>query len=550
MSACRPCCVFDLPPINDFVAQVAPTPAPSLICRPCCIFDLPAVDDLSSRITIAPNQSYSFVVNCPPGYGCSNQTITDIPSLIVPRMTQIYGGTVTMQGCQGPINGTVPANASTDFLNSLAAQMFQQWAAQRAGCNAVIINQGVWNTMPTSMRTDVWNDPQCADGICPDGSVGSHVCIPAGTYSTTVTNPAPYVGPSQPILDKAKKEINAFAKAQAQSEANASKVCPSSNACGAAFNGATYVVDIYDPIGAPYTSASGSGNGASFTMSAACWGLPAYGKQVMLQFPGASHEIPYTPPVPGQDQICSLKLVVSTSGSFGGNLHIWLRNTSGVGKDIVDTGFTPGTTTICLQIPSDTAAIGFAAVAVGCRYPNPPSDYNGATGAITVNGTFGEGGSNCPVCVTSFAGPTWNLTNWFGTAGDPPHSTGGYSASGPNFHIFASSDGVAMATSVFAVDFGYNGADLSYDSKGVDLTCHLNVTTAQTNDLLGSGGNIQLVAVGPGGGLTILGLSGVPATGIYSFTIPAGTTSLKFAATCYAVNNTVASIDISGSFGT
>jgi len=519
-------------------------------CRSCCVFDVPVVNDYASVLTIAPVQGFSIPVNCPPGYHCANQTINQnrIPSVVI---TPCSGRscTIVIQGCQGPIRRTYPAGTSLAYLQNLAYQMMAEWAWQQAQCDTVV-NQGVFNTLPRGTQTDVWNDEQCADALCPDGSVGAHKCVKAGAYGTTLAHP-PFVEPPQSTVDQTKKQMNDLAKAEAQRQADAAKSCPSSNPCGGAFGAATYAVSYYDPIGAPYTSASGSGGGASFTMSAICTGLPAWGKSVTLDFSGSGSEIPYTPPVPGQAQICSLKLVVSTSGSFGGTMHLWAKNGSGVNTELIPvTGYTPGTTTYCFSIPGDTARLGFEIGATGCRYPNPPTDMNGATGSITINGTFGEGGSTCPACTTAFAGPTWNLTNWFGTPGDPPHSTGGHSASGPNFHIFASSDGVAMAEADYAVDFGYNGPVLPYDSKGIDLSCNLQLTTAKTGYITAAGGNVSLAATGPGGSTTILGLSGSLTTGNYPFTIPAGTTSLKFAATCYAANNSVCSIDISGSFVT
>lgn len=114
--------------------------------------DLPA-----SELYSLQNQTFPYVIECPPGYNC--QTGTDI----------------YFQCCTQLLHGTLPTNPTpaqiTAVLNALAAQC----AILGSGCGELI-------SPPTTPTTFYWNTPQTCIVLCPDGNSFSWT-IPAGTVA-------------------------------------------------------------------------------------------------------------------------------------------------------------------------------------------------------------------------------------------------------------------------------------------------------------------------------------------------------------------------------
>jgi hypothetical protein len=529
------CCAFDLPTGNDYAAPVASglVANPKGPVRPCCVFNLPVVDDLQSRITIAPMQFYIIPIDCPPGYSCQQQTITT-PPVVIPRLTQINGGYVMMQSCLGPVNGYIPAGATPALISYIAQLMQRQWAYNQAHCNVVATSQGVFNTMPRVMRVDVANDQQTATVMCPDGvTVGAQAIVPAGTFIQNLVGPNPFTPPTDAVIAQMKALVNITAQEQAQVEVNAmTPSCPSPilpAACGTMWAAYPWSVN-------PGSSSSGvttfaSATDANFSQGSNLYSGPStYCPPNVVQTSGTGLANPNFGVKPTN---CGLSVAIQVIGSVGGTFgagHLGMSYHDSVlgssfplftSLDIRTGNFVTGFYPFTVPITADL---------INLQCTIRAGDGTGALGTVYIDGTLAPITSAWlwqhigPDTITGGSVSFPQVTNWESL---PSVSAGGKGAYGDakqttvNLHVYGDTTGKGT----MHMRLGYGTPQVPVFGMGGPVACNLNVAYYHGHVPAGTFASTMLIqAVTPGGTVTLL--SGSMTPGNYPFTVPANATGL------------------------
>lgn len=148
------------------------------LCDPCPVIDCPA-DDPFALYTLQ-EETFPFVLNCPPGYDCA----------------PVPGSDISMVCCDDfMVTRTLPTALTQDIYTSILTGMIQECQTHQPFCGG----QQVFSLY--------WNSPQSCTKYCPDG------------------NPFTYTVPSGVVLAPTILQANQAAAARACSLAISKRIC-------------------------------------------------------------------------------------------------------------------------------------------------------------------------------------------------------------------------------------------------------------------------------------------------------------------------------------
>jgi hypothetical protein len=183
--------------------------------------------DLSPSVGFFAQQSYSFLLDCPPGYLCFPgfyPIVITIPPIDIPPVTQT-GDRFSIYGCQGMVSAPIPFGISVFATQQIVNGLFAQWAFQEAQCRlkkSPAPGIPPPTLIPTGKkRTDVGNTPQSFTAHCTPDNAGTPKTATqaAGTITETLFNATP------DQIAEAQARVNAVALDQATKDANSQLLC-------------------------------------------------------------------------------------------------------------------------------------------------------------------------------------------------------------------------------------------------------------------------------------------------------------------------------------